>query len=189
MKEGDTTPYFARWPHQPAFDTGRTIRPAERRVSGLEGWRVVPEHASGLTQLHERLRAGGQRLTPQRLLILELLYVHGDHVTADELFEQARARYPYLNISTVYRTLELLRDVGIVSETDLGDGRRHFALLSDDRHHHLICLSCGYVQEVEDGLFDPLRRELRAGYGFEPRIDHLAIFGVCSGCAANGSEG
>ena len=137
-----------------------------------------------LTDLHARLRESGQRLTPQRLLILELLHAHGDHMTADEIFVQAQARYPYLNISTVYRTLELLRDIGILSETDLGDDRRHFALLSDDRHHHLICLSCGYVQEVEDQLFDQLRADLKTTHGFDARIDHLALFGACRACAA-----
>jgi Fur family ferric uptake transcriptional regulator len=141
----------------------------------------------GLSQLHIRLRAGGQRLTPQRLLILELLYSRGDHITADEIFAAAQERYPYLNISTVYRTLDLLRDVGIVSETDLGDGRRHFALLSDERHHHLVCLACGGAEEVDDSVFDELRDRLEQVSGFHARIDHLAIFGTCRYCAAAGS--
>ncbi len=141
-------------------------------------------NGDGLNQLYDRLRSSGQRLTPQRLLILELLFAHGGHTTADEIFAAAVERYPYLNISTVYRTLELLRDVGIVSETDLGDGKRHFALLSDDRHHHLICLHCGYVEEVEDQPFDVLRIGLLQAHGFEARIDHLAIFGACQACAS-----
>ena len=144
----------------------------------------MPGNGDDLNQLHARLRASGQRLTPQRLLILELLYAHGDHATADEIFAAAQERYPYLNISTVYRTLELLRDIGFISETDLGDGRRQFALLSGDRHHHLICLRCGYVQEIDDQPFDDLRAGLRAAHGFDARIDHLAIFGTCEGCAA-----
>jgi len=145
-------------------------------------------HGEGLNQLHTRLRASGQRLTPQRLLILELLYARGDHATADEIFAAARERYPYLNISTVYRTLELLRDIGILSETDLGDGRRQFALLSDDRHHHLICLHCGDVQEIDDQLFDGLRAGLQESHGFTARIDHLALFGACEVCAASAVE-
>jgi Fur family ferric uptake transcriptional regulator len=148
---------------------------------------MVPGEGDGLNQLHVRLRKSGQRLTPQRLLILELLYAHGDHATADELFAAAQERYPYLNISTVYRTLELLRDIGIVAETDLGDGKRQFALLSDDRHHHLICLNCGFVQEIDDQPFEGLRAELRQAHGFEPRIDHLAIFGTCQVCATSGT--
>ncbi len=140
----------------------------------------------GAHHLHDRLRQRGQRLTPQRLLILDLLHAHRDHVTADEIYASAKSEYPYLNISTVYRTLELFRDLGLLSETDLGDGKRHFALLSEDRHHHLICLHCNSVEEVTDQLLDPLRDALRTHYGFQARIDHLALFGLCSTCAERG---
>lgn len=143
----------------------------------------MPHQFEALRELHERLRAAGQRLTPQRLLILELLYAHGDHASAEELYSAAQERYPYLNMSTVYRTLELLRDVGLVSETDLGDGVRRFALLTEDRHHHLICLGCGHVESVDDKLFDYLRQQLLETKQFQARIDHLAIFGLCGACA------
>jgi Fur family ferric uptake transcriptional regulator len=145
--------------------------------------------AVALQQLQARLRERGQRLTPQRLLILELVYARGDHITADELLIEAQQRYPYLNVSTVYRTLELLRDVGIVAETDLGDGVRQFALLSDDRHHHLVCLNCGHVLDIGDDLLGTLRERLVADYGFVARIDHLALFGLCSYCAAASPAG
>lgn len=161
----------------------------EVAAPGGDGTAEVPgmsQPSDGLLAVQARLREQGERLTPQRLLILDLLYAHGDHVTADELFEAAQRRYPYLNMSTVYRTLEFLRDRGLVAETDLGDGRRHFALLSDDRHHHLICLACNSVQEIEDAYFAELREALRARHGFEARIDHLAIFGLCRECAAAG---
>lgn len=147
----------------------------------------MPQHSDALLALQARLREQGQRLTPQRLLILDLLYAHGDHVTADELYEAAQRRYPYLNMSTVYRTLDFFRDHGLIAETDLGDGRRHFALLSDDRHHHLICLVCNAVQEIDDSYFEALRDDLRRQHGFEARIDHLAIFGLCRECAAAGA--
>ena len=146
--------------------------------------RYDDDSLAGLQQLHARLRERGQRLTPQRLLILELVYARGDHVTADELLVEAQQRYPYLNVSTVYRTLELLRDVGIVAETDLGDGVRQFALLSDDRHHHLVCLKCGHVLDIGDDLLGSIRERLVTDYGFEARIDHLALFGLCRYCAA-----
>jgi Fur family transcriptional regulator, ferric uptake regulator len=118
------------------------------------------------------------------LLILELVYARGGHITADELLVAAQQRYPYLNISTVYRTLELLRDVGIVAETDLGDGVRQFTLLSEDRHHHLVCLNCGHVLDIADEPLSDLRARLISEYGFEARIDHLALFGLCQYCAA-----
>jgi Fur family ferric uptake transcriptional regulator len=149
----------------------------------------MPGQSDGLKELHHRLRELGQRLTPQRLLILELLYAHGGHVTADEIFAEAQARYPYLNISTVYRTLELFRDIGIIAETDLGDAVRHFALLTGTRHHHLICLNCGAVEDVDDSLFDDLRAGLLAAHQFEARIDHLALFGQCHFCATMAAGG
>jgi Fur family transcriptional regulator, ferric uptake regulator len=129
-----------------------------------------------------RLRDAGQRLTPQRILLVELLVAHGDHVTADDIHADASDRYPNLNVSTVYRTLEMLRDFGVVSETDLGDGRRRFALLSHDLHHHAICLNCGNVIDVSDQMFDGVRRGLLNEYGFVARIDHTAIFGTCCCC-------
>lgn len=143
----------------------------------------MPTPNDGSHQLHERLRELGQRLTPQRMLILDLLHDRDGHITADKVHSLAREAYPYLNISTVYRTLELFRDLGLLAETDLGDGKRHFALLSDDRHHHLVCLSCHAVQEASDELLDTLRDALTTRYGFHARIDHLAIFGQCAGCA------
>ena len=120
------------------------------------------------------------------MLILDLLHDRDGHVTADEIYSLARTAYPYLNISTVYRTLELFRDLGLLAETDLGDGKRHFALLSDVRHHHLVCLSCSAVQEVSDELLNTLRDSLATQYRFQARIDHLAIFGQCAACAGEG---
>lgn len=150
-----------------------------------------PEAGGGhdiMTQIVTRLRGQGHRLTPQRLLVIELLVERGDHVTADEIFTSALDRYPFLNVSTVYRSLEMLRDSGIVSETDLGDGKRHFALLSGDLHHHAICLECGHVVNVDDALFESLRCALKAEYGFAARIDHLALFGLCQACATAGAQ-
>ena len=138
---------------------------------------------SAVAGIVARLRNSGLRLTPQRVLLIELLVQHGEHVTADDIHRYALAHYEFLSVSTVYRTLEMLRDAGIVSETDLGDGKRHFSLLSDDLHHHAICRVCGAVVEVDDRVFESVRRDLLAGYGFTARIDHIALFGECAYCA------
>jgi Fur family ferric uptake transcriptional regulator len=127
------------------------------------------------------LREKGQRLTPQRLMILTTLVEPGGHMTAEAIHERVRHTYPYVNLSTVYRTLEMLRDQGIVSETDLGGGTRQFELMKQ-RHHHLICLTCGRMQDLDHALFVPLHDHLRATFDFEARIDHLAIFGTCREC-------
>lgn len=130
--------------------------------------------------LAERLRAAGQRVTCQRLVILEALEP-GAHLSADDIFARVEPLLPAVNRSTVYRTLELFRDIGLVSETDLGGGVRQFELL-DARHHHLICRACGDLIEIDDDLVAPLRAALRDRYGFVAGIDHLAIFGICDFC-------
>ena len=135
----------------------------------------------GARGLAERLRRVGQRVTPQRLVILGALRP-GEHLAADEVFARVEPLLPGVNRSTVYRTLELFRDLGLVSMTDLGGGARQFELI-DDLHHHLICHRCGAILELDDTLVDPLRDGIRARYGFAPAIDHLAIFGFCSVCS------
>jgi Fur family ferric uptake transcriptional regulator len=129
----------------------------------------------------ERLRRAGQRATPQRLVILGALRP-GEHLSADEVFARVEPLLPGVNRSTVYRTLELFRDLGLVSETDLGAGARQFELL-DGRHHHLVCRHCGATLELDDALVAPLREAIRARHGFTAGIDHLALFGRCATCA------
>jgi Fe2+ or Zn2+ uptake regulation protein len=97
-----------------------------------------PIRARGLA---DRLRRVGQRVTPQRLVILGALKP-GEHLAADEVFARVEPLLPGVNRSTVYRTLELFRDLGLVSMTDLGGGARQFELI-DDLHHQLICHRCG----------------------------------------------
>jgi Fur family transcriptional regulator, ferric uptake regulator len=130
--------------------------------------------------LARRLRDIGQRVTPQRLAILGALRP-GEHRSADEVFAAVERVLPGVNRSTVYRTLELLRDLGLVSETDLGNGAREYERL-DGRHHHLICRGCGEQMELDDALVAPLRTAIAATYGFAAGIEHLAIFGQCADC-------
>ena len=128
-----------------------------------------------------RLRRLGQRVTPQRVAILGA-FGPREHLTADEVSARVGAVTPGVNQSTIYRTLEHFRDLGLLSETDLGGGVRRFELLDDPRHHHLVCLDCQAVQVLDDAVVAPLRREIAERHGFEPRLDHLALFGRCAAC-------
>jgi Fur family ferric uptake transcriptional regulator len=147
-----------------------------------------------LADLVERLRAEGHRLTPQRRLVLEALQGGDHHMSAEEIGRGIAERYPSLTIdhTTVYRTLRWLRDVGLVSETSMGESHMLYALLSRHRHHHLVCERCGYVLDADPNLLEPLREELARRYNFAARLSHLSIFGTCASCSeapGSGQEG
>ena len=140
---------------------------------------------SDIDELQDVLRRSGQRLTPQRMMVLSALAQQGGHVTAETLLELVKPDYPYINLSTIYRTLDMLVELGLVAETDLGSGVRQFELLGSHPHHHLVCQRCGTTIEVGDETLQPLRERLQTLYDFEPRMDHFAIFGICPHCREN----
>jgi Fur family ferric uptake transcriptional regulator len=131
---------------------------------------------------HEILRENGHRLTPQRMLVIEALHNADRHISAEELYEQLHSRYPYANISTVYRTLELLKKLNLVTETNLGEGYVRYHVAEKGHHHHLVCCNCGKVIDLEDVALHPLKDTLLQKYGFDADLRHLAISGECSGC-------
>lgn len=130
----------------------------------------------------EALRERGYRLTPQRMMVLEAIEASEDHISAEEIYTQVHSRYPYLNISTVYRTLELLKEEGLVAETDLGGGRFLYHPVGKAYHHHLVCSKCGKVRDIEASVFGKLQDELTRRYGFNAKFEHMAIFGICEEC-------
>lgn len=134
-------------------------------------------------ELSAALRAAGQRPTPQRLLILEAMGTTTGHLTADEIYQRVQVRYPNINLSTVYRTLDALQDLGIVMETNLGEGRREFELCEHGHHHHLVCKECGAVEVIDDDAFAPVRAYAFQRYGFQANVEHVAIFGLCRSCS------
>ena len=125
----------------------------------------------------------GLRLTPQRLMILAEIEASESHISAEEIHRRIAERYPNVNISTVYRTLELLHRLGLVTETDLGEGRVRYHPADKGRHHHLVCEGCGVIIDLDDALLDPLKEELRRRYGFAAELKHLAILGRCAECS------
>ena len=134
------------------------------------------------TEAGEALRDLGYRLTPQRQLILTAIQDSDDHISAEEIHAQVCAKYPHVNISTVYRTLELLKNLDLVTETDLGSGlfRYHFA--DKGHHHHLICSECGAVVDFADCDLGELEERLSQETGFEIEGHLLEFLGHCQGC-------
>ncbi len=121
-------------------------------------------------------------MTPQRRMILSAIHGSDHHISAEEIYEQIHVKYPQVNISTVYRTLELLKELGLVTETDLGDGKFCYHSLEKGHHHHLICRKCGRIFELDEAVLKPVEGTILRKYGFRPDLSHLAVFGNCVEC-------
>ena len=130
----------------------------------------------------QALKESGQRLTPQRIMILTALRHANGHITASEIRGQVKETYPYIDISTVYRTLSVLKQVRLASETDMGDGEYRYEWIDDQTHHHLICQECDNIILLDHRHMETLGAEILDGYGFHTDMDHIAIFGLCKGC-------
>ena len=133
--------------------------------------------------LISKLSEQGYRLTPQRMLVLSAIENSNDHISAEEIYAQVVAKYSHVNISTIYRTLELLNRLGLVTETDLGGGRVRYHPAGKGHHHHLVCQECGKVIDLDETVLYPLKKVLLQEYKFSADLRHLAIFGRCAACS------
>ena len=131
----------------------------------------------------ERLRRRGLRWTPQRSTVIEALAESDGHVTAAELVERCRARHPGTIPSTVYRTLDVLEDLGLVRHGHAADGREEFHVLPASEHGHLYCAECGASWEIGPEQAAGVAAALRSGGGFEIDIGHVTLVGRCRDCA------
>ncbi len=134
------------------------------------------------TEMVKTLRASGRRMTLQRTSALAVISDIAGHITADEILKRGRARYPGLNKSAVYRSLDLLTRLDLITQTDCGRGRVEYELHRHPHHHHVVCRNCGRVAEVQHASFAALAKNLQARYGFRADLDHFAIFGLCRKC-------
>ncbi len=135
------------------------------------------------TETATALKDAGQKVTPQRMLILSSVRHAGGHLTASQILEEVRHSYPYVDASTVYRTLASARELKLVNETNMGSDDNQFEWTGKERHHHLICRSCGEVTSLDNSYLDGLASTLLEDHRFQADLDHFAIFGVCKGCA------
>lgn len=131
----------------------------------------------------DTLRASGYRVTPQRQLVLEAV-TRLEHASPEEIYASVKQTAVGVNLSTVYRTLELLEQVGLVTHTHLGHGAHRYHLASDAQHVHLMCHGCGSIIQIEPAAVAPLVRALDDEYGFQTDVGHLTVFGLCAACRA-----
>lgn len=132
--------------------------------------------------VRDRLRSQGMRWTPQRRTVLEVLSATDGHVTGAELVERCRRRDPSTIPSTVYRTLDVLEELGFVSHSHAADGREEYHVLPDAEHGHLHCVDCGRTWEIRASEATSLLRDLQRSRGFAVDVTHLSIAGRCEAC-------
>jgi Fur family transcriptional regulator, ferric uptake regulator len=141
---------------------------------------TVPTETSH--NLTEELTRQGYRMTPQRMMIVDAIEHAENHISAEDIFKQVVAKYPNVNVSTVYRTLELLEKRGLVTKTEMGVGHIVYHPLEKGHHHHLICRECGSVVNLDESVLTPLQESLQQNYQFTADLRHLGIMGLCAEC-------
>ena len=129
------------------------------------------------------LRGSGYRLTPQRELILRAVDELG-HATPDEVLARVREQSSAVNVSTVYRTLEVLEQIGLVRHAHLSDRSPTYHSVRDHEHFHLVCRNCHRITSVAPDVITPLGERLRDEHDFVVDVGHLTIFGHCVDCPA-----
>ena len=135
----------------------------------------------------DSLRQRGVRLTRQRRLLLDLIDQSGKHLDAESLYQLAKEKDPRLNRVTVYRTLKLLKEGGLVDELDLmhyGGDQHYYETRLKQEHAHIICLRCGKVEEFFGEPLHKLRRQIESHFGFQILLARTEIGGYCPHCQA-----
>lgn len=128
------------------------------------------------------LEKRGYRLTAARAAILDALTESGGHLTADDLTEMVRRRSTGIGRMTVYRTLDLLCDLGLLRPVYQGTGAAHYIILEDGHHHHLICSGCGRVIEFDQCALETLHDEIDRRFSFRVDGHLLELYGQCDAC-------
>ena len=134
-----------------------------------------------MSDFRAKLRDSGYRLTPQRELILAAVDTLG-HATPDEVLAEVREHAQAVNASTVYRTLEVLEELGLVRHAHLSDRAPTYHTVTDHEHFHLVCRNCQRVVSVDPQILDRLAADLRVSHGFVVDVGHLTVFGACEVC-------
>ncbi len=128
-------------------------------------------------ELVTRLEASGKRVTPDRELLLGIIE-RQPHLDAEKIYRVAQKSRPQIGLATVYRTLSLLRELGIIRATDLGENHFHYEVCADE-HIHLVCTHCGAIADIP---VPPSVRHAADAEGFEVRETHFELYGTCRNC-------
>ncbi|MDQ2085015.1 Fur family transcriptional regulator [Herbivorax sp. ANBcel31] len=133
------------------------------------------------------LKERGYKLTPQRQAVLDIIIEHNDeHLSTEEIYALVKEDYPEIGLATIYRTLLLLDDIGLVYKLDLDDGLTRYELNNQNeghRHHHLICIKCNKIFEVQEDLLDNLEEQILKKNKFKVTDHRVKFYGYCENCS------
>jgi Fur family transcriptional regulator, ferric uptake regulator len=129
------------------------------------------------------------RVTPQRRVILEAICELDGHLSAEDIVSEVTQRLPGVSPSTVYRNLQALESVGLISHVHMGHAVAQYQTSDHGHHHHLVCGSCGRTTKIDTRTTEGLQRSLLASHGFKADFEHFAIYGTCADCARDQSGG
>lgn len=137
----------------------------------------------------QMLRGKGLKVTEQRLLMLEIIAAHpGEHLTAEEIFSYVKVVCPKIGLATVYRTIQLLNELGLIDRVNFDDGFVRYEMGSSPNHgqkhhhHHLICEKCGRVFAFQDDLLEELEERIAVTTGFFVVNHKVKLYGYCKAC-------
>jgi Fe2+ or Zn2+ uptake regulation protein len=136
------------------------------------------------TGVEKVLRSEGKRITPQRALLLQIIEESQGHLDAEEIYRLAKKRDPRLSLSTVYRTLSLLKELDLIEELHFDEEHHHYEIKAEAEHYHLICSECGKIIEFHDPLVGQLREEVARENDFIISRVHIDFTGICAQCRA-----
>ncbi|WP_339249901.1 Fur family transcriptional regulator [Sporosarcina sp. FSL W8-0480] len=147
---------------------------------------------SRIERIKKQLHGASYKLTPQReATVLVLLENEEDHLSAEDVFLLVKEKAPEIGLATVYRTLELLTELKIVDKINFGDGVSRYDLRQEGAsrfHHHLICIECGKVAEIQEDLLGDVEKIVESRYGFTVKDHWLTFHGVCQSCKSSGND-
>lgn len=142
------------------------------------------QHSELVAELRER----GIRMTPQRAIILQAIEELTGHVTAEEIYAAVQEINSYISLATVYRTLDMLKDLGLVAESNMGTTTTHYALRTHSDHHHAVCRICNRSIDLPLDYFESMAHRLDTEHHFVADVNHLVILGWCRECLPDGIE-
>ena len=134
------------------------------------------------TTNRKKLNAAGMRVTNQRSLIMEIIHQGKGHLDADEIYRRARKKEPRLSLSTVYRTLQMLKKLDLVDELHFDDEHHHYEVKPTAEHHHLVCIECGKVIEINYPLSRYIKRNIPEARDFDILETEVRMTGYCAEC-------